>query len=284
VKASGYRLSAVSEKEGYVYCDIKKVRDCYNTNEEQLENTMLERNEFKPSMETFFHLLPKSYIVHIHPIFFCKYLCKANAPSIFSQENFPQTLFIAYKKPGLELAKAITPKYNGEHVIFLENHGIILLEDSVEAIIHLYNKTLKQLEHISAELCNFSCILIEKRIKDITKLTVKPIYNLSFNLPNSFMPITPDHFLFLEESPLKTKESDLEASLLEWKSKKKTFPSVLQVDSQTYILGKSFHQCQNKEEYLQSYFEISSDSHSLLYKDMYELSSCSKESFRLDKI
>jgi hypothetical protein len=103
------------------------------------------------------------------------------------------------------------------------------------------------------------------------------------DLPSIFNPITPDHYLFLEDCPLKTKERNLESTLLEWQQKLNHFPSVLQVDSQVYILGKSLLQCQNKEEYLRSYFEISTDAQSLVESQIYALSSCSKEQFRLHK-
>lgn len=283
VKASGYRLSAVNENEGYVYCNIDRVKSCYDNQEENLESAILEKTQSKPSMESFFHLLPKQYIVHIHSTFFCKYLCKSNTANIFSEENFPRSLFIPYIKPGLKLAQSILPNYSDQSLIFLENHGIILLGNSIEQIVDLYDKTVRHAESIWKEPSTYSSLIVEKKLKDLTKQTVKPVYNLSFSLPSFFLPVTPDHFLFLQDSPLQVKESQLESSLLEWKDKKQTFPSVLQIDSQIYILGKSYIQCQNKEEYLRSYFEIYDHASFLPKENLDELMSCSKETFRIHK-
>ena len=280
IKASGSRLSSVSDRIGYVECDIPKIHECYNKGEENLEGSVLRGPSKKPSMETFFHLLPKSHIVHIHPTFFCRYLCNFELKSIFSNFGKENTLYIPYCKPGLQLAQRILPLYKNESVIFLENHGIILLADSVESLLLLYDNTLSKLENDVDQKSYESSLSSLYTIYKTTNQIAKPVYRLPL-LPDTFLPMTPDHFLFLQKSPLLTTKSDLEIDCRKWMQEKGYAPSVLQEDDQIYCLGTTFEQCVNKEEYLRSYFDIFPTASHLSEDNQKELLVCPKEIHRL---
>lgn len=279
IKASGYRLTSVTPTKGYVICDIEKSFLSFKNNIEDLSSCLVSSSNDKPSMEAFFHLLPSKYIVHIHPTFFCKYLCSKDSRSIFTKENFPSSLYISYKKPGIELAREIFSKYSNESVLFLENHGIILLENSMESIIHLYASLLEQLEKYINDNSNTSDIRIENTLYQYTQQFAKPVYNLNTSLHTEFIAISPDHFLFLKEKPLFTTKENLSSYLVQSET-----PSILSVDSQIYCLGKTIEQCQNKEEYLRAYFDIENNSIELTHTDKNDLLICSKEKLRVDRL
>jgi ribulose-5-phosphate 4-epimerase/fuculose-1-phosphate aldolase len=278
IKASGYRLTAVTKTSGYVKCHIPTLQELYQKNIETFEESI----GGKPSMESFFHLLPKSHIVHIHPTFFCKYLCSIQSKAIFTSNHFPNSLYVPYVKPGLPLAKSIFPHYTNESVIFLENHGIILLSDSVESMIELYETSLATLEQIVGTNANQSSLSVEYKLTQLFNQTVKPIYTLP-SLPNFFSPISPDHFLFLQPQPFLTAAKTVEHDCQNWLAENKA-PSVVQVDNQVYCLALSYDLCTNKEEYLRSYLEIDSTTTILTLQDQQDLLTCPKENHRLNSL
>lgn len=283
IKASGCRLSSVSNTDGYVICSIQKIQEALDEGKEQLEESILEGAPRKPSMEAYFHILPKTIIVHFHSVYFCKYLCKQTAREIFTVENFPNSKFISYKKPGLDLAKELMPLYTNESILFLENHGIILLGESIEEIIAVYSQTIDRLQTLTQTICYDSDLRVEKIIKDTTNQIIKPIYNFPDFLSQPFKAVTPDHFLFLQERPLLSTKKTVENDLKEWKTVFHTFPSILQVDETIYSLAQTYEQCQNKEEYLRSYFDIYVEAQELDSQELLNLLHCPKEQFRLSK-
>jgi rhamnose utilization protein RhaD (predicted bifunctional aldolase and dehydrogenase) len=278
IKASGIKLSSVSKKSGYACCNIDTLLELFANANENLQSALAYPESESPSMETFFHLLPFSHIVHIHPTFFCKYLCSKESSSIFTTTNFPSSLYIPYTKPGYPLAKKIFDTYTKETIIFLENHGIILLGNSVQNVVELFSHTTEILESIVNEKYTASSLMIEHKLYHLTFEFAKPVYPVLI-LPNHFDPITPDHVLFLKEAPFFTTKDTLEKDILE----SKTIPSVIRVDKQIYTLGKTVEQAQNKEDYLQSYVEIWSESTYLQAENINDLLNCSKEKLRMNK-
>ena len=278
IKASGVKLSSVSKKSGYACCKIDSLLELFTNANEDLQSALAYPESESPSMETFFHLLPYSHIVHIHPTFFCKYLCSKESSSIFTTTHFPSSLYIPYTKPGYPLAKKIFDTYTNERLLLLENHGIILLGNSVQDVVELFLQVTEVLESIVNEKYTASSIMIEHKLYHLTFEFANPVYS-AFTLPKKFDPITPDHFLFLKEAPFFTTKDTLEKDLLQ----SKTIPAVVCVDTQVYTLGKTVEQAQHKEDYLQSYVEIWSESTSLQQEDTYNLLNCSKEKLRLNK-
>ena len=282
IKASGVRLTSVKKGYGYVICDLSGVLKQFHDNCETLESTVLFGAPQKPSMETFMHLLGFQYIVHFHPSYICKFLCSKEAPGIFTKQNFPNSLFIHYVKPGFELAKTILPNWNGETVLFLENHGIVILGDRIESLVEKYSRIVKKTEELTNIQDIASSIEIEYFLTKHFQCVVKPIYSIN-KLPTKFSAITPDHFLFLQTS-LFINSNELDEDICLWKTKYNTFPTFLQVNSHIYTLGKSWEECQNREEYLLSYIEISGPSTTTIsFSEQNKLLECPKEQFRLQK-
>jgi ribulose-5-phosphate 4-epimerase/fuculose-1-phosphate aldolase len=282
IKASGVRLNSVRKKSGYVICDLSGVLKLFHQKVEQLDSTVLFGSPQKPSMETFMHLMGSRYVVHFHPSFLCKFLCSKESPEIFTKKQFPRSLYIPYVKPGLKLANTIFLDWKGESVLFLENHGIVILGDTIESLITEYRNVIKTLEQITGTQDSASPIDIEYILTKQFGCSVKPVYSLK-ELPPHFFAISPDHFLFLQ-SALFTNFNELDEDIFLWKNKCEGPPSFVQVDTNIYALGKSWEECLNKEEYLLSYLEIlTPDSTTLSSTYQRELLQCPKEKFRLQK-
>ncbi len=109
----------------------------------------------QPSAETLLHayllMLPGvTFVAHTHPVTVNQILCSARAKEFADNRCFPEeiiycgavSLFIPYKDPGLPLAQSIRryceghmQKYGVPRAILLENHGLIALGHSAEAVL-----------------------------------------------------------------------------------------------------------------------------------------------------
>jgi ribulose-5-phosphate 4-epimerase/fuculose-1-phosphate aldolase len=166
VKASGYKLSDITDKEGYVVINYTDIIDYYkNVNLESDIDFEKESNEItqksivqieglkslKPSVEAGFHSFLMKYVIHSHPVYANILCCSKNgaelAKKILKDQDF-SFLWIPYINPGFSLTlkiKAALDNYiwdksNISEVIFLENHGIIVSSDSYERALLVHNK------------------------------------------------------------------------------------------------------------------------------------------------
>jgi rhamnose utilization protein RhaD (predicted bifunctional aldolase and dehydrogenase) len=72
----------------------------------------------------------------LHPIQVNRILVTKEANSII-KEIYPDSLVIDYFTPGIKVCNEIKKIYDGEKVIFLINHGIIITSDNYD---ELYKK------------------------------------------------------------------------------------------------------------------------------------------------
>jgi rhamnose utilization protein RhaD (predicted bifunctional aldolase and dehydrogenase) len=121
----------------------------------------------KPSVETFFHAFLLSlpdvrFVGHTHPIAVNQILCSSHAREFTRQRQCPDevvccgpvSLLIPYVDPGLALAKKIRDElatFQEQHgkpprVILLENHGVITLGSSMQAVRAAMLMTVKAAE------------------------------------------------------------------------------------------------------------------------------------------
>jgi rhamnose utilization protein RhaD (predicted bifunctional aldolase and dehydrogenase) len=161
VKASGSNLTTLTKVQ-LTQCYFEKllpVLDRKAIPEQEIEdillNSRVKRTALKPSVETFFHAylltLPGvNYVGHTHPIPVNQILCTSAGKEFAEQRRFPdevvccgpQSLLIPYEDPGLTLAKRIrldVQSFAEEHgkppkVILLQNHGIITIGQSIDAV------------------------------------------------------------------------------------------------------------------------------------------------------
>ena len=162
VKASGCSLPTL-DKNGVVECRSKTLLallDKTNLSDAEVDGTLLnsrlDATAKKPSVEALFHAwllsLPGiEFVGHTHAQAVNSILCSPRAREFAVKKIFPDeivccdvaSVFIPYTDPGLKLAQAIrthTEEFirnigRVPRVILMENHGIITLGRSIEAVL-----------------------------------------------------------------------------------------------------------------------------------------------------
>ncbi len=162
VKASGCSLGTL-DKTGVVECRAKTLLPLLeksNLSDAEIDGTLLESRlddkAKKPSLEVLFHAwlltLPGiEFVGHAHAPAVTSILCSPRAREFAEKRIFPDeilccdvaSVFIPYADLGLKLARAIraaTEEFvrnlgRPPRVILIENHGIITLGRSVEAVL-----------------------------------------------------------------------------------------------------------------------------------------------------
>ncbi len=173
VKSSGSSLATLTEI-GLTHCYFDRllpVLDRENVSEAEIEDILrgsrVLPSALKPSVETFFHAylltLPGvNYVGHTHPIPVNQILCSGLGTSFAEERRFPDevvccgpmSLLIPYEDPGLALARRIRRDVQGferkqgkpPKVILLENHGVITIGQSVDAVRVAMSMTVKAAE------------------------------------------------------------------------------------------------------------------------------------------
>lgn len=162
VKASGSSLGTLSERD-VVECRadvLLALLDRQGLSDAEIDGALMasrmDANAKKPSVEALFHAyfltLPDVWFVgHTHAPNVNGILCSPRAKEFATKRVFPdevvccdvESVFVPYTDPGLALAQAIreqTQAFVKKHgraprVVLLENHGIITLGRSVEAVL-----------------------------------------------------------------------------------------------------------------------------------------------------
>ena len=162
VKASGCSLPTL-DKSGVVECSAKTLMTMLektNLSDAEVDGTLLnsrlDPKAKKPSVEALFHAwllsLPGiEFVGHTHAQAVNSILCSPRAQEFATKKIFPDeivccdvaSVFIPYTDPGRTLAQAIrvqTEKFMRDigrppRVILMENHGIITLGRSIEAVL-----------------------------------------------------------------------------------------------------------------------------------------------------
>lgn len=162
VKASGSNLAALSTK-GTTACrfdqllpllDRKAMTDA--AIDEALFAARVDPNSRKPSVEAMFHAwlltLPGvNFVGHTHPVAVNRILCTKQAPAFATKRLCPDEIvccgaefvLVPYLDPGLKLAQGIRKAVvayikrgaRPPRVILLENHGLIALGATPEAVL-----------------------------------------------------------------------------------------------------------------------------------------------------
>jgi rhamnose utilization protein RhaD (predicted bifunctional aldolase and dehydrogenase) len=161
VKASGSSLGTLGESD-IVECrsaPLLAMLDRTDLSDQQIEDELfacrVDPDAKKPSVEALFHAFFLSlegiaWVGHTHPISVNQVLCSGRGADFATRRLFPDeivccglaSVFIPYTDPGLKLAQTIRTEtlrhcqtYGAPpRVVLLENHGIITLGASQEAV------------------------------------------------------------------------------------------------------------------------------------------------------
>jgi rhamnose utilization protein RhaD (predicted bifunctional aldolase and dehydrogenase) len=173
VKASGSNLATLAEPD-LVECRIAPLLAMLDRAdltdqeiEEELFASRVDAGAKKPSVEALFHAFLLSlegiaWVGHTHPVSVNQILCSDRAADFATRRLFPDevvccglaSVFILYADPGLKLAQAIraeTIRHRDTfgappRVILLENHGLITLGGTPEAVKAATYMTVKAAE------------------------------------------------------------------------------------------------------------------------------------------
>ncbi len=295
VKSSGSCLSNLDINKNYVglnYSNIKnKINDKFfmkdgcsnnkfnlvtdlNKKEREIEckkivdsNIVFLKN-FKPSIETSLHCYTHKLCVHIHPIQFNYISSLPNCDDIINS-IFDNFIIIDYVTPGIDVTLELVKKYNGEKIIFMKNHGLVITSDSVIELKNILDNTIEKLETYSN--LNFNLYKIVNKIskemnmitneKTITYMSENIFINNYINsnsLDNIFRPYFPDKVVYCGTSYLIFTLDTISQDIKEYINNYDEIPKVFILRNEEkyllYINSKSINKCKEIEEVLLSHF------------------------------
>jgi len=256
IKRSGTLVSAVTQENNWILCDIEKIKECILMKNEDALSSVIKGNG-KPSIEVFLHCISSKFVLHFHPAPLFGLLCSdlINSYSKLDQYNCK---IIEYYKPGLELAKYIDNiSYD---IYFLKNHGVIIHGDTIEQIINKMKVISQKLFPKTIPSSDIDTVYtIYTTIKELTSkyYIIKPFYNISIKDINVFNPYTPDIVVFLQSKPLHiTDNTNIKNSITKYYIDEHNIPSVIILNNIYYTIGLTHDQCISINEILISYIDI----------------------------
>lgn len=259
IKKSGFKLIETELNKGYVLCDINKIKKKIELHDENINECIIEgEKDATPSIETFFHLLPKKYIVHLHPTYLLYYLSLFNWVEEIDNIGFSfKYIYVNYHKPGLELSNMILNKYKNENVIFLQNHGLILCDDSIDNLFnHIYEVNKKLETKLNIHITDI--YFLKNLYTLLPNSIIKSIYIKNIIHDRYFYKLSPDIFLYLGEYPIimESAEINIEKEINKYKLQFKKAPTVIIQNNIVYCISNKYNNLKNIEEMVQLYYQI----------------------------
>lgn len=183
IKASGYLLSELSRNTGHTIVQTPKVLQILE-DEEVLSISDKKKKDAaaskklqlakvsdgpRPSIETYLHALLYKYTLHVHSISVNLFTSHQNGQQEL-RELDSEALYVRYETPGIELALELKTQMEAyhtkvgslPHVIFLQNHGLIVSSNDYSDIEAMNEKVVIAAEKKAG--VDFS------RYRDTTKL------------------------------------------------------------------------------------------------------------------
>ncbi len=148
VKATGVQLKDVTAADGYAlvnYGNIKRRIASGPGGENEFSEYICAQvlsvkgvKPAKPSIETGFHSLLNTVVIHTHSVY-ANILNMSAEGHALGRRLFPNAEFIPYKSPGPQLCTAINERAlaRGPQVFFLANHGLVVAGSGVETALEL---------------------------------------------------------------------------------------------------------------------------------------------------
>lgn len=258
IKASGFKLSNVTENDGYVSINNNELlSDLSNNTLKKLTNYNI-HGSLRGSIETYMHGILKKYTVHLHPIQINKILIMKNSKIIINK-LFPESLFVDYITPGIKVFNEIKKKYNNEEIIFLDNHGVIITSDVFDNIKkHLDYIINKCEEYLSINYSKYkltneiSDFIFENYNKEVISYLSQDV-TITEYIKNKVLlfkeSITfPDALVYCGIKIIIGNVKDI----CNYYDKYKELPKILIVDNLLFIISESLNKCKEIEEVLKA--------------------------------
>lgn len=188
IKSSGVEIKEINQKYGYSLVSYKKINNKFSKlpleiTKEQDESIVSFINRqvvhlpsyksLRPSIETGFHSILKKYVIHTHSVYCnilnCSKSFKDLITELFKNDDI---IIIPYFPPGTILTRHILHNYNNffvlnkkhPNIIFLQNHGIIVHEETPQKAIEIHEYITKKLcDHFNIRILNFPKVSLRKK-------------------------------------------------------------------------------------------------------------------------
>ena len=138
IKASGFRLTQVTETTGFAVVETSTLRDV--TAEQGYP-------PLRPSVETGFHALLGTFVLHTHPVYANLALCSVEGDEVIRDvmDGIPH-ITVPYINPGEALSKAIGGLLKPDtSVVFMQNHGVAVTADTAEQCLQLHDEVNRRI-------------------------------------------------------------------------------------------------------------------------------------------
>jgi len=274
IKSSGCLLTDMEINKNYVCLNKTNIeqnlKNIISENKKQREleskllcdESILFLKKFKPSIETTMHSLTKKYTVHLHPLQFLSICALENCYELL-KNKFKNFCFIHYFTPGIDVALELLKKYNGEKIIFLQNHGIVITSDNIEEIYEILENTITQLENIieknfdDYKQTNYISKLMNKITNNLTisylsdDIYLKNIFNKSINMH----PFFPDKLVYcgIDIANLNNNYCIDQENIIAYQNKYNELPKIFYLNQKIYINSNSIKKCIEIESLLKSH-------------------------------
>lgn len=226
IKASGYLLKDMTEDDGYVCLDYKKIveviKNIKEKNEEEENNminfVMSKRIELdnnikllRPSIEVGFHALLDKYVIHSHSVYSniinCSVEGKELLKNILQEEEY---IFVEYTSPGLGLTLSVRDRIEEHKIkfykfpvfVFLENHGLVVNCDTVDKVIEKHELVNKKIKKYFEKIEEYPNICINEKFQSTNKYILDFVtkYFKNKEILNFERVLFPDQVVYFKEN------------------------------------------------------------------------------------
>lgn len=214
IKASGVSLAQANEEDIFLPVDLSLLKTALNKKNFTVKPHILAKTNLRPSIETLLHaLMPQKIVVHLHAIEPLAYLVRKNAFAALNEKMLKSNnwIYVEYKRPGAELAHAISRKLETKpnaELVFMKNHGIVIGANTLNGINIVLSDLLEKMTLSPVIKSNAKPPFCDENLKrvgyipcqdgGVNQLAVKSelVTRLKFDWA-----LYPDHLVFLGKNP-----------------------------------------------------------------------------------
>ena len=151
IKASGTELAEARDKDIFVAVDpVKAMQELDGVGDGSCRSALINpQGGLRPSIETTFHaMFDHTFVFHFHSVAaICHAIAEEGRNALAEKLSGLQWVSAPYRKPGIPLTRAIRESVGSRdiQVIVLNNHGIIILGNTVDEVRERINDVEQRL-------------------------------------------------------------------------------------------------------------------------------------------